>query len=69
MATDIHTPPIKNILIHHMSPPKTIFIILSLIFIFMAIKGRTNVLAHKSAERKRRAQKQKPPLYYRTSTP
>ena len=52
-----------------MSPPKTIFIILSLIFIFMAIKGRTNVLAHKSAERKRRAQKQKPPLYYRTSTP
>ena len=41
-----------------MSPPKTIFIILSLIFIFMAIKGHTNVLAHQAEERKKQAQKQ-----------
>jgi len=52
-----------------MTPAKTIFIILSLIFIFMAIKGNANVLAHQAQERKRQALKQKAPLYYRTGTP
>jgi len=51
-----------------MSPPKTIFIILSLIFIFMAIKGNANVLSHKAEERKKQALRQKPPLYYRTAS-
>jgi len=48
-----------------MTSAKTIFIILSLIFIFMAIKGHTNVLAHQAQERKKQALKQKAPLYYR----
>jgi len=48
-----------------MTPAQTSFIILSLIFIFMAIKGNANVLAHQAQERKKQALKQKVPLYYR----
>ena len=59
----------KNPHILYMTPAKTIFIILSLIFIFMAIKGQANVLVHEAEERKKQALKQKSPLYYRTGTP
>ena len=45
-----------------------IFIIASLVFIFMSIKAHANVLAHQAAQKKQQQQRQKAPLYYRTGS-
>ena len=51
-----------------MNPPKVLFIIMSLIFIFMAIKAHSNTLAKKAKAKKAQQRRQRAPLYYRTAS-
>ena len=59
---------IKYLSIHHMYYLKVIFIIMSLLFIFMAIKAHANIIAQQVTSKKKQQQREKAPLYYRVAT-
>ena len=51
-----------------MHPAQVLFIIMSLIFIFMAIKAHSNTVAQKAKAKKVQQRRQRAPLYYRTAS-